>query len=73
MNRPTRTVRLGPRDVLVERRRDGTVLLRSPHRVPRNTEVLFKGSINQRAVLSRRAALVDELYRSPPSEKVLWI
>jgi hypothetical protein len=27
MNRPTRPVRLGPRDVLVEQRRDGTVLL----------------------------------------------
>src|SRR5688500_11101591 len=31
MTRPTRFVRLGPRDVHVERRADGCVLLRSPH------------------------------------------
>jgi len=36
-------------------------------------EMTDKGSINQRAVLARRAALVDELYRTPPSERVLWI
>jgi feruloyl-CoA synthase len=36
-------------------------------------EMTDKGSINQRAVLARRAALVDELYRIPPSERVLWI
>jgi feruloyl-CoA synthase len=36
-------------------------------------ETTDKGSINQRAVLARRKALVDELYRDPPSEKVLWI
>ena len=30
-----------------------------------------KGSINQRAVLARRKALVEELYRDPPSERVL--
>ena len=36
-------------------------------------EMTDKGSINQRAVLARRAALVDELYREPPSERVLWI
>ena len=34
-------------------------------------EMTDKGSINQRAVLKRRAALVDELYSS--SERVLWI
>ncbi|MEA2960266.1 MAG: feruloyl-CoA synthase, partial [Alphaproteobacteria bacterium] len=28
---PVRPVRLGPRDVTVERRRDGTIHLRSPH------------------------------------------
>jgi feruloyl-CoA synthase len=33
MTRPTRSVRLGPRDVHVERRADGCVLLRSPHRL----------------------------------------
>jgi feruloyl-CoA synthase len=36
-------------------------------------EMTDKGSINQRAVLKRRAALVDELYANPPSERVLWI
>jgi feruloyl-CoA synthase len=36
-------------------------------------EMTDKGSINQRAVLATRAALVEELYRNPPSGKVLWI
>jgi feruloyl-CoA synthase len=36
-------------------------------------EMTDKGSINQRAVLSRRAALVDELYRQPPGEKVICV
>jgi feruloyl-CoA synthase len=31
MTRPTRPVRLGPRDIVAERRADGCVLLRSPH------------------------------------------
>jgi feruloyl-CoA synthase len=35
MTRPTRSVRLGPRDIHVERRRDGSILLRSPHRLGR--------------------------------------
>jgi feruloyl-CoA synthase len=34
-------------------------------------EMTDKGSINQRAILKRRAALVDELYSN--SERVLWI
>jgi feruloyl-CoA synthase len=34
-------------------------------------EMTDKGSINQRAVLSRRAALVEELYRDPPGALVL--
>jgi feruloyl-CoA synthase len=36
-------------------------------------EMTDKGSINQRAVLARRQSLVEELYRDPPSERVLWI
>jgi feruloyl-CoA synthase len=36
-------------------------------------EMTDKGSINQRAVLSRRQHLVEALYANPPSEKVLWI
>jgi feruloyl-CoA synthase len=36
-------------------------------------EMTDKGSINQRAVIARRAALVDELYASRPSARVLLI
>ena len=36
-------------------------------------EMTDKGSINQKAVLQRRQHLVEELYRVPASEKVLWI
>jgi feruloyl-CoA synthase len=34
-------------------------------------EMTDKGSVNQRAVLSRRAALVDELYAPHPSRRVI--
>src|SRR6202035_3414404 len=34
-------------------------------------EVTDKGSINQRAVLAHRAALVEELYAEPPSANVI--
>jgi feruloyl-CoA synthase len=121
--RPYRKVSLGPRDVVVERRPDGTIRLRSPHvplardvvitghghdelgalifpapSAPREKfqkllstlestgssngigraivleeppsldagEITDKGSINQRAVLTRRAALVEELYSDSP-------
>ena len=36
-------------------------------------EATDKGSINQRAVLRRRAALVDELYAKPVSARVIAI
>ena len=36
-------------------------------------EATDKGSINQRAVLGRRAALVEELYAKPPSARVIAI
>jgi feruloyl-CoA synthase len=36
-------------------------------------EMTDKGSINQRAVLSRRKRLVEELYKTPPPAGVLWI
>jgi feruloyl-CoA synthase len=36
-------------------------------------EATDKGSINQRNVLKRRAALVDELYAEPPSPRVITI
>jgi feruloyl-CoA synthase len=36
-------------------------------------EATDKGSINQRAVLTRRAALVEELYAKPPSPNVIAI
>jgi feruloyl-CoA synthase len=34
-------------------------------------EMTDKGSVNQRAVLTRRAALVDELYAPSPSHRVI--
>jgi feruloyl-CoA synthase len=34
-------------------------------------EVTDKGSLNQKAVLAHRAALVDELYAEPPSPRVI--
>ena len=36
-------------------------------------EATDKGSINQRAVLSRRGALVEELYAASPSDSVISI
>ena len=36
-------------------------------------EMTDKGSINQRAVLKNRAALVDELYAAPLSSRVIAI
>jgi feruloyl-CoA synthase len=36
-------------------------------------EMTDKGSINQRAVLSRRAELVEEMYATPPSARVIAI
>ena len=36
-------------------------------------EMTDKGSINQRAVLNRRKAAVEELFREPPGARVLWI
>jgi feruloyl-CoA synthase len=62
MSRPKRPVRLGPRDVLVERRRDGAVLLRSPHPLgvfPRKaTERLehWAASAPDRVLLAQRDA-----------------
>jgi feruloyl-CoA synthase len=37
------------------------------------TEMTDKGSINQRAVLKNRVALVDEIYASAPSPRVILI
>jgi feruloyl-CoA synthase len=34
-------------------------------------EVTDKGSINQRAVLDHRAALVEEIYVEPPSPRIM--
>ena len=104
---PVRNVSLGAAEVLVERRADGAILLRSPHKLaayPRSLteclahwaressgrstrvarvmlldappsidagEVTDKGSINQRAVLRNRAALVERLYEEPPAPDVI--
>jgi len=48
------------------------VLLDTPLSIDRG-EVTDKGSINQRAVLTRRAALVEELYAKPRSADVIAI
>ena len=34
-------------------------------------EITDKGYINQRAVLERRAAIVERLYRNPPYDEVI--
>jgi feruloyl-CoA synthase len=36
-------------------------------------EMTDKGSINQRAVLRNRAALVDEIFGTPPSARVIVV
>jgi feruloyl-CoA synthase len=36
-------------------------------------EITDKGSLNQRAVLDRRAAIVEELYAPQPSSRVLCV
>ena len=48
------------------------LLLDTPLSIDRG-EVTDKGSINQRAVLEHRAALIDELYAMPPSPRVIAI
>ena len=46
------------------------IVLDEPASIDAN-EMTDKGSINQRAVLTRRASLVEELYAAVPSERVL--
>ncbi|NNM72211.1 AMP-binding protein [Enterovirga aerilata] len=48
----------------------GALLLDKPPSIDLN-EVTDKGSINQRATLRNRAALVEELYAEPPSPRVI--
>ena len=50
----------------------GSILMAEPPSLDAG-EATDKGSINQRAVLTRRAALVDELYASQPSANVIAI
>src|ERR1700746_797590 len=59
---PVRAVRLGPRDVVSERRPDGTIRLRSPHALPpypaKLTERLqyWSAAAPERTFLAQRAA-----------------
>ncbi len=48
----------------------GAILLDEPPSLDLN-EVTDKGSVNQRALLGNRAALVEELYARPPSPRVI--
>ena len=48
------------------------LLLEEPPSIDAN-EMTDKGSINQRAVLTNRASLVDELYATPLSSRVVAI
>jgi len=48
------------------------ILLDEPASVDRD-EITDKGSINQRAVISNRAYVVEELYAEPPRERVITI
>jgi feruloyl-CoA synthase len=59
---PLRPVKLGPPDVIVERRGDGAILLRSPHPLPPHPKVLtdrlthWAGAAPQRVFLAQRDA-----------------
>ena len=46
------------------------MLLDEPASIDAN-EITDKGSINQRAVLDRRAALVEDLYAAKPPARVI--
>jgi feruloyl-CoA synthase len=48
------------------------ILMAEPPSLDAN-EITDKGSLNQRAILARRAALVEELYASPPSARVIVV
>lgn len=48
------------------------LLLEEPPQIDGN-EITDKGYINQRAVLARRAALVERLYAEPPGEEVVTL
>jgi feruloyl-CoA synthase len=74
-------VRAKFRALLEELARDSTgsshrivsaILLEDPPSIDAH-EITDKGSLNQRAVLEHRAALVDELYSTPPSARIIAI
>ena len=62
--------RLGRASTGSSNRIAAVMLLESPPSIDLN-EMTDKGSINQRAVLRNRAALVEELYSEPPSPRVI--
>lgn len=56
-----RSIKLGVRGELVERRADGSLLLTSPD----------KGMLSQNSVLGARVTEIEELYSREPSRRVL--
>jgi hypothetical protein len=80
---PLRDVNLGALGVTIDRWPDGRMVVRSKERLlpyPDKltpsidaSELTDKGSLNQRAVLQRRAALVDDLYAATASPLVVGL
>jgi feruloyl-CoA synthase len=56
---PLRAVRLGPADVVVERRADGAILLRSPHPLPRHPHTLTERLLHWAAAAPDRLFLAQ--------------
>ena len=49
-----------------------SILLEEPPSIDAG-EITDKGYINQRAVLERRALMVDKLYKAPPDDDVILL
>ncbi len=56
---PLRAVKLGPADVVVERRGDGTILMRSPHPLPAYPRTLTERLVHWAKVAPERIFLAQ--------------